>query len=232
MSNAASYELSRVATVVPLNKLAYRAIKDAISKVDIYSNKASLRLNERMLANRLGISRTPVRDAIAQLEHDGLLETHPRNGTYIVRKTKREVLDIICAWTKIECTAVALVAKKASNKEIASLRQLAVISNKGPDAHISPAGLLQAVIRFHKRLIELSRSTQINDKADTLFVHLRAVCAAFSEQGDRIRWSSATDPMGIVRALENRNTDLAHNLVKEQLTTLERHVANQPTIMN
>jgi len=132
MSKAAILKLD---PILPLRKSAYDAIKDAISRINIYSSTASLRLDERRLAESLGISRTPVREAISQLQKEGLLETHSRSGTYIVRKSKREIIDSVYLWAGIEGVAARLVTEKASNEEIASLRHRLTVSRDSSDAH-------------------------------------------------------------------------------------------------
>src|SRR5215472_15971759 len=70
---------------------AYTALKSVILSLDIYEKPGEVRLDERQLASDLGISRTPVREAMAQLEREGFVRSVPRRGIYVVRKTKQEV---------------------------------------------------------------------------------------------------------------------------------------------
>src|SRR6202165_3954902 len=69
---------------------AYRALRDVIVSLDVYGQPGEVRLDERRLAQDLGISRTPVREAMAQLEREGVLGSLPRRGGYVVRQTQRE----------------------------------------------------------------------------------------------------------------------------------------------
>jgi DNA-binding GntR family transcriptional regulator len=59
---------------------AYAALKDAIVSMDVYRSRADIRLDERRLAQDFGISRTPVREAMAQLEREGFVRAVPRRG--------------------------------------------------------------------------------------------------------------------------------------------------------
>ena len=66
---------------------AYAALKNVIVAMDVYRSRSDIRLDERRLAHDFGISRTPVREAMAQLEREGFVRSVPRRGIYVVRKT-------------------------------------------------------------------------------------------------------------------------------------------------
>ena len=72
---------------------AYAALKSVIVGMDVYGSRSEIRLDERSLAHDFGISRTPVREAMAQLEREGFVRSVPRRGVYVVRKTKRDVIE-------------------------------------------------------------------------------------------------------------------------------------------
>ncbi|MFL4968149.1 MAG: GntR family transcriptional regulator, partial [Xanthobacteraceae bacterium] len=103
---------------------AYAALKHVIVSLDVYERDAEVRLDERQLAQDLGISRTPVREAMAQLEREGFVRSVPRRGVYIVRKTKQEVIELITAWAALESMAARLITQNASDGEIARLRAM------------------------------------------------------------------------------------------------------------
>src|SRR6202047_3581002 len=103
---------------------AYRALRDVIVSLDVYDEPGDVRLDERRLAQDLGISRTPVREAMAQLEREGFVRSVPRRGIYVVRKTKAEVIELITAWAALESMAARLITEQASDAEIATLRAM------------------------------------------------------------------------------------------------------------
>ena len=92
---------------------AYAALKNVIVSMDIYRSRSDIRLDERQLAQDFGISRTPVREAMAQLEREGFVRSVPRRGVYIVRKTKKEVIELITAWAALEGMAARLITQNA-----------------------------------------------------------------------------------------------------------------------
>src|SRR5688500_7455700 len=70
---------------------AYAALKNVIAGMDVYCNRLDIRLDERQLAQDFGASRTPVREAMAQLEREGFIRSVPRRAGDGARKTNREV---------------------------------------------------------------------------------------------------------------------------------------------
>src|ERR1700738_1602007 len=103
---------------------AYTALRNLIVSSDVYRSRTDIRLDERQLAQDFGISRTPVREAMVQLEREGFVRSVPRRGVYVVRKTKSEVIELIQAWAALECMAARLITRNAADAEIASLRAM------------------------------------------------------------------------------------------------------------
>src|SRR5688500_19829614 len=90
--------LDPIDTSFSFKNKAYTALKSVIVSMDIYRSRSDIRLDERRLAQDFGISRTPVREAMAQLEREGFVRSVPRRGVYVVRKTRSEVIEMITAW--------------------------------------------------------------------------------------------------------------------------------------
>jgi len=83
--------LRAVTTEASLTSRAYDILREAIAEMPIYDGTDDdCRLDERALAEGLGISRTPVREALLRLENEGVVRTVPRRGIYVIRKTKAE----------------------------------------------------------------------------------------------------------------------------------------------
>src|ERR1043165_6875889 len=136
---------------------AYTALKDTIVSLNIYEQPDEVRLDERQLASDLGISRTPVREAMAQLEREGFVRSVPRRGIYVVRKSKREVIEMITAWAALESMAARLITTNAANEDIATLRKMfATFENGQARAHLDEYS--EVNIEFHQTIIRMSRN--------------------------------------------------------------------------
>ena len=200
----------------------YASLKEAITSMNIYAEDARLRLDERQLSEQLEISRTPIREALARLEQEGLVKIVPRKGVYIVRKTKHEILEMITAWAALESMAARLITLHASDQEIADLRRLfATFQGDEAGAHIDEYS--ETNIRFHQSILEMSRCALLKELADQLFIHMRSIRARTISEDDRAT-RSIIDHMHIIEALEGRDTELAERLVREHTLNLAAHV--------
>lgn len=201
---------------------AYDALKSAIAGMDIYDEGAQLRLDERALSAQFGVSRTPLREALAQLELEGLVRILPRRGVFIARKTKAEMLEMITVWAALESMAARLVAEVASDDEIASLYAL-VEGFNGVDVEAHMFEYSDVNIRFHQAIISLSRCKMIAEMANGLFTHVRGIRRRTIYERDRAK-RSVIDHRDIVEALEARNGERAERLVREHTLKLRDHV--------
>ena len=94
-------KLKPVAINFTLKDHIYEILRETILDIDIYDAEADMRLDERQLAEQLGISRTPIREALARLAQDGLVEIVPRKGVFIHRKSLAEILDMVVTWAAL-----------------------------------------------------------------------------------------------------------------------------------
>ena len=201
---------------------AYAALKQAIMEADIYSHRHELRLDERQLSRSLGVSRTPIREAMTLLEQEGFLRTVPRRGIFIVRKTKRQIIEMIEMWAALESMAARLATVNATDQEIAQLRTMFdEFRNSTPGEHIEEYS--EANIAFHQAIIRLSGSHLMGKTIENLFVHVRAIRRLTISRSDRAA-RSIVDHMRIIEALEKRDTELAERLVRDHSLDLASFV--------
>ncbi len=227
-ASAQSQESAPALVLQPLNTnvsfrdQAYAALKQAIMQADIYSQPQEIRLDERQLSRSLGVSRTPIREAMTLLEQEGFLRTSPRRGVYIVRKTKKQIVEMIEMWAALESMAARLATVNASDAEIAELRTMFdEFRNATPAEHIDEYS--DANIAFHQAIIRLSGSHLMGKTIENLFIHVRAIRRLTIAQSDRAA-RSIVDHMRIIEALEQRDTELAERLVRQHSLDLAAHV--------
>jgi DNA-binding GntR family transcriptional regulator len=201
---------------------AYAALKNVIVSMDIYRSRSDIRLDERQLAQDFGISRTPVREAMAQLEREGFVRSVPRRGVYVVRKTKKEVIELITAWAALEGMAARLITQKA-DADVGSLRDMFATFVDG-ELRAQLDEYSEVNIEFHQSIIRMSGNSVLIDLAENLFTHMRMIRRKTIVERDRVD-RSIRDHMNIIEALEARDTARAETLVRDHALGLADHVA-------
>ena len=205
-----------------LKTRVYEALRELIGHMDIYSTTEPIRLDERVLGEQLGVSRTPVREAISRLEQEGIVENIARRGAFVVRKKKNEILDIVDVWAALESMAARLATSRASDEEIAELRHK-FTSMDGDDARAHIDEYSDTNIEFHQTIIRLGHSELITQMADQLFFHMRAIRASTIKDRDRVA-QSVMDHTRIIEALEERDAYHAEQLVRDHALELAKHI--------
>lgn len=208
---------------VALKDHVYDALKQAIADMDIYGGGEVPRLDERQISENLGVSRTPIREAMARLEQEGLVRTLPRRGAYPVRKTRKEILEMLTVWAALESMAARLITLHATDAEIATLRELFATFDEShePQAHIDEYS--QRNLEFHQAIIKMGHCALLVEMAENLMFHMRAIRASTISEQDRAR-RSIIDHMHIIEALESRQTELAERLTRQHTLDLAAHV--------
>ncbi len=207
---------------------AYEALRAAILATNIYdSAPEALRLDERRLAAKLGVSRTPIREALARLEHEGLVQNLPRRGYFIVRKNRDELVEVITVWAALESMAARLITVRATNDEITSLRTIFATFDDGRLA-ANLDEYSEANLQFHQRILELSHCAQLARTAEGILIHVRSIRHRSIGENRRFE-KSIVDHMQIIEALEARDADLAERLVRDHALNLAAHVTQYTT---
>ncbi len=112
----------QVDAYLPLRDVVFQTLRGAILRGDLQPGE---RLMELQLASKLGVSRTPIREAIRMLEQEGLAITIPRKGAEVARMTEKDVDDVLQIRCALEELAVTLACKNISQDEMDKLRAAA-----------------------------------------------------------------------------------------------------------
>lgn len=193
---------------------AYRALLSDIENGYISPGD---RLRETDIASRLGVSRTPVREAIRQLEADGLVTHLPRVGATVRKLDYSEVMELYEMRSVLECTAARMAARAASDVEIA---ELAVISNdlakigKGTEAS-------RLNRQFHRALLEAAKNRFLIKSM--LALQKAMLILGRTTLADEKRYEGAiSEHAAILDALSARDGDAAEAAMRAHITAGQR----------
>ncbi len=217
-----SLAIQKIDDSTVLKDRVYESLKEAITSMDVYRPDVNLRLDERTLADQIGVSRTPIRESLIRLEKEGFVKTIPHKGAFIVRKSMNEVINMVYVWAALESMAARLLTQRATDVEISQLRKLfATFEKDRMQAHINEYS--ETNIKFHRMIIEMSKCEPLITTSENLFLHLKSIRLRSISDLERAK-HSVIDHIHIIEALEARDTDNAELLVKNHTLRLAKHI--------
>lgn len=171
----------------PLREVVCETLRDAVRRGILQPGE---RLMEIQLAEDLGVSRTPVREAIRKLEMEGYVIMMPRRGTYVADLSIRDINEVFEIRTSLESLASGLAAERINEDELEKLQRLLVEIG----AYIK-SGDMEGIVRtdteFHDLLYQASRNTR-----------LVGIISNLREQLTRFRTTSMSFPGRLKATLE------------------------------
>lgn len=210
-------ERIKLDTYKPLREIVFESLREAIINGTLRPGE---RLMELQLAEQMGVSRTPVREAIRKLELEGFVVMVPRKGAYVSDISVKDVVDIFEVRAALEGLAAGLAAERITEDELDELEKcLFEISEVSSKQEIGAVAKVDT--QFHEILYRASR----NQRLTSIITHLQ-------EQIQRFRSTSLALPgrtkdaveehKKIVEAVSERNVELAQALAREHIENAEQ----------
>ncbi len=149
---------------LPLRDVVFNTLRDEI----LYGKlKPGERLMEIAISERLGVSRTPVREAIRRLEQEGLVDMFPRRGAQVSGVTEKRLADALEARKTLETFAVNAACSRITRKQLEKLREANLAFEKAAKQN-DAAKTAEADERFHNIIIEAAGNEMIADTLNNL----------------------------------------------------------------
>ncbi|HIY86883.1 MAG TPA: GntR family transcriptional regulator [Candidatus Yaniella excrementavium] len=179
---------------------------------------------EQALADSFGVSRTPVREALKQLENEGLVEIRPRVGTFVRYPTRREIVELFQVKESLEGLAASLVAQRTPSPELQQLKHNLTASSAAVASNDAES-YARLVHDFHWTLVLGSQNQKLIEHYDRLMNQLtyhRLVLETIAVPG-RLR-QSITEHEAVVAAIESRDPMGAELAMRNHVHTSSRVV--------
>lgn len=149
---------------LPLREVVFRTLRDAIVRGEFEPGE---RLMEITLANMLGVSRTPVREAIRMLELEGLVVMVPRKGAEVARITKKDLSDALEIRMALEELAVSLACQRIDAEGKEKLKAACLEFHEAINSKLVPA-IVDSDVKFHDVIFEVTNNPRLISFAQTL----------------------------------------------------------------
>jgi len=185
--------------------------------------KPGEKIPERMLTERFGVSRTPVREAVKVLAAEGLVVLVQNRGAVVSRLTVAEMEEIFPVLAALEGVAGELACRQASDEEIAAIRRLNAAMHGAFDIGDRP-GYFEINQQIHQAILASARNATLANQHQ--LVARRAARARYQANLTPERWRQAlVEHDAILEALEARNARLLGTLMKEHMEHKLRSLA-------
>ena len=142
---------------LPLRDVVFQTLRGAILKGDL---KPGERLMELQLASKLGVSRTPIREAIRMLEQEGLAVTIPRKGAEVAKMTEKDMEDVLEIRLSLEGLAVRLSCEKITPAALQELK-VAMEDFEAKTRSGQFVEMAKADVKFHEILYKASNNPKL-----------------------------------------------------------------------
>ena len=215
--NAPRLQPIRLDAYKPLREIVSGALRQAIRDGILPPGE---RLMEIPLAEELGVSRTPIREAIRILEQEGLIVMIPRRGTYVADMSLKDVTEVFELRSILEELAAELAAERITNEEIEALEQhLVEIGNYMNENNLDK--VVQADILFHEILYKASRNDRLVEMINNLREQtLRFRTLSMSQTGRLAKtWDEHRQ---LVEAISDRDVERARQIARIHMEESEK----------
>lgn len=172
-------------------------------------------LKEATLGKQLGVSRTPVREALRQLELEGLVQIAPNRGAKVIGISRQDVEDIYLMRARLEGLAARKAARQIKEEDLAELEEVILLSEfhvKKPESN----QMVRLDGRFHEIMYRSSGSRML-DHVLTDFHHYVKMARSSSVKSKHRAEESVKEHKKILEAIKARNEDLAEQLASEHI---------------
>lgn len=204
----------RLDSYKPLREIVFESLREAIISGVL---EPAERLMEIQLAEEMGVSRTPVREAIRKLELEGFVVMIPRKGAYVAGVSHKDVADVFEIRSALEGLAAGLAAERITEEEIEQMERI-LLYRQGEEMNLEE--IVETDTDFHALVYRASR----NERLIQILANLR-------EQIQRFRATSLAVPgrikdaidehRGIVEALARHDVEEAQALASAHIVTAE-----------
>lgn len=207
---------------LPLRDVVFNTLRQGILKGDL---KPGERLMEIHLANRLGVSRTPIREAIRMLELEGLVTMIPRRGAEVSRISRQDLQDVLEVRKSLDSLAVSLACERITQDELDQLEQAESDFERSINTK-NATTIAEADVRFHDIILTSSKNGRlilmVNNLAERVF---RYRLEYIKDESNHLRLIS--EHRDIVKYIKERNVQEACRVTESHIYNQEKNILSQ-----
>ena len=201
----------------PLRDVVFENLRTAILEGNL---KAGQRLMEVQLAEQLGVSRTPIREAIRKLELEGLVVMLPRKGAYVANMSFKDLIDVLEIRSSLEGLAASLAAERLREEDISDLERVAKEFEKSVrEADID--NVLKKDVEFHEKIFLMANNKKLYQLITSLWEQVHRFRVTYVSNYDA-SLSLVDEHNRILEAIKSGDCELAKKYATEHIELAEQ----------
>lgn len=200
---------------LPLRDVVFQTLRQAIMRGDL---KPGERLMEIKLANKLGVSRTPIREAIRMLELEGLVIMIPRKGAQVAQITEKDLNDVLEVRLGLEALAIQFAVERITKEQLEALKKAAEVFEELADSGELTA-VAEADVNFHELIYQATDNKRLRQLLNNLREQMYRYRIEYLKDIDSRR-ELVSEHYTIYEAIQSRDYEKA-------CETMHLHISNQ-----
>ena len=203
----------------PLRDIVFENLRMAILEGNL---KPGQRLMEVQLAEQLGVSRTPVREAIRKLELEGLVIMLPRKGAYVANMSLKDIMDVLEVRASLEGLSASLAAERRSEEDIERLKTI-VAEFKESAMNSNIEKLLKKDEEFHVQIFKAANNKRLSNMINTLWEQVYRFRATYISDYN-VSLSIVEEHERILKAIIEGDSEEAMKCATEHIEIAEHYM--------
>ena len=204
---------------LPLRDVVFNTLREAILHGELQPGE---RLMEISLANRLGVSRTPVREAIRKLELEGLVIMVPRKGAQVAKITEKDLNDVLEVRMGLEELAMRFACERIDEEQLKKIADAANVFEKLMESNDITA-LAQADVRFHELIYDATQNKRLVQIISNLREQMYRYRIEYLKDSTA-RATLVKEHRGIYQALKNKDCVQAHQWMRSHIENQQKAI--------
>lgn len=203
----------------PLREIVFETIRNAILSGTL---KPGERLMEVQMAESLGVSRTPVREAIRKLELEGLVIMLPRKGAFVSDLTVKDITEVLEIRGALEGLAAGLAAARIDEKELEELEIKALKFHKAVEGN-DIEEVIRTDFEFHDAMLKSSKNEKLIQLNNNQIEQVQRFREIYHKEVNKSKEISK-EHYGIVEAISDRDINKAEKLARAHVENIENSI--------
>jgi len=205
-----------------LNQQTYETLLNMLFSGDL---PMGTQLDERELSQKLGVSRTPLREAITTLAREGLVQYAPYNGNFVKEWDVKQVEDLYIVRRALEVLAIQLAIPKLSNEDIDKIHAIVSKAGRALDENDLLA-FAKFDSQFHEFIVQKTGNETLIDSLKRLSLQIQMIRTIANRDPEVVHRTSYERPR-ILEALKNRDVESAAQLMADHIDGVRKAVVSQ-----